>query len=81
MANDRIFLRCPVCKDVYRLYSYYPSGNHSSNTHPSLENWIDDHIHDCGQIFDGDLSVKGPFLFLCTESPEVMEYIQKRYRE
>jgi hypothetical protein len=82
VANDRIFLRCPKCLDVNRLYSYYPSGYAGGTVEEypddtryyAMQIWMDEHIHGCGEIFGGDLGGH-PFFTLVTENPEVMEHL------
>lgn len=68
MANDRVFLRCPVCKDMRLIYKYYPAGGYSTPERLTERgDFADDHIHGCGNIFAGDMGDK-PFLELVTES-------------
>ena len=68
MANDRIFLQCPVCREGRLIYKYYPSGGYSNPER--LTDGIDfmeDHIKMCGNRFGPDLD-GDPFFRLVTET-------------
>lgn len=75
MANDRIYLRCPVCSGQQLLYKYYPAGGYTWDpTAPDIlgdkigrEDFMDVHLHRCGERFEGDLD-GNPFFVLVTES-------------
>jgi hypothetical protein len=66
VANDRIWIECPVCKKQRLLYKYYPAGGYTW-TPDEEEDFLDTHIHECGKKFDGSLN-GDPFFRLVTES-------------
>jgi hypothetical protein len=80
MSNDRIFIRCPVCKDAHIIFKYYPSGSFTYfHEWPHGFDFMAEHLHGCGERYDGDLN-GDPFFVLETESPELLEHINKVQR-
>ena len=68
MANDRIFLQCPVCRDARLIYKYYPSGGYSKPERlTDGGDFMEDHIRRCGDRFGINLD-RDPFFRLVTES-------------
>lgn len=62
MANDRVFLRCRVCRRSLMIYKYYPSAGGAQDGN-RIEQFINEHAEEkrCANHFGGSLD--GDVLF------------------
>lgn len=45
MANDRVMVRCKVCKETVTLWKYYPGGSFLPEiTHEKVSEFLDSHL-------------------------------------
>ncbi len=52
MANDRLWIRCTTCENLYLLYKYYPGGKgyvwpHTDERVAEFEGFIEEHLEKC----------------------------------
>lgn len=63
MANDRVYLVCKRCGFRMVLMKYYPStGLFMATHHNRMDDFLEEHLHQCQEWFGGDLEGDPRFL-------------------
>lgn len=48
MANDRLIMKCKICKETRSLVKYYPWTHGLLFDPDSLDDWLFKHVNECG---------------------------------